>query len=164
MSVIAGAKGEVDQYVSEYFSVAKFRDAYAMNVPTLLEKDQWMTIDPGFKLYSLVLTRPVGRLRKNRIRASAEGGAPIQRRKCKHCGTPGHIARICKNPVDQAFRMEDQVGAANAEENEAAIQHEEIKAMDHKLLEPMDPEQIELMDRELLEPMDQELLELMDRE
>jgi hypothetical protein len=36
MSVIAGAEGEVDQYVSEYFSVAKFRAAYAMNIPTLL--------------------------------------------------------------------------------------------------------------------------------
>ena len=172
MSVIAGAEGEVDQYVSEYFSVAKFRAAYAMNVPTLLGKDQWMKVDPGFKLYSPVLTRPVGRPRKNRIRASAEGGPPIRRRKCKRCGIPGHIARLCKNPVDPAFGMEDQAGAANAEENEAAIQHEEIEAMDHEeieamdheLLEPMDPEQIEPMDRELLEPMDQELLELMDRE
>jgi hypothetical protein len=78
MSVIAGAEGEVDQYVSEYFSVAKFRVAYAMNVPTLLGKDQWMKVDLGFKLYSPVLTRPAGRPRKNRIRASAEGGAPIR--------------------------------------------------------------------------------------
>jgi hypothetical protein len=39
MSVIGGAEGEVDQYVSEYFSVAEFRAAYAMNVPTLLGKD-----------------------------------------------------------------------------------------------------------------------------
>jgi hypothetical protein len=65
ISVIAGAEGEVDQYVSEYFSVAKFRAAYAMNVPTLLGKDQWMKVDPGFKLYSTVLTRPTGRPRKN---------------------------------------------------------------------------------------------------
>jgi len=172
MSVIAGAEGEVDQYVSEYFSVAKFRAAYAMNVPTLLGKDQWMKVDPGFKLYSPVLTRPAGRPRKNRIRASAEGGPPIRRRKCKRCGIPGHIARLCKNPVDPAFGMEDQAGAANAEENEEAIQHEEIEAMDHEeieamdheLLEPMDPEQIEPMDRELLEPMDREQREQMDRE
>ena len=124
MSVIGGEEGEVDQYVSEYFSVAKFGVAYAMNVPTLLGKDQWMKVDPGFKLYSPVLTRLAGRPRKNRIRASAEGGAPIRKCKCKHCGIPGHIARLCKNPVDPAFGMEDQAGAANAEENEAAIQHE----------------------------------------
>jgi hypothetical protein len=146
MSVIAGVEGEIDQYVSEYFSVAKFRAAYAMNIPTLLGKNQWMKVDPGFKLYSPFLTRPAGRPRKNRIRASAEGGAPIRRRKCKRCGTPGHIARLCKNPVNPAFGMEDQAGAANAEENEAAIQHEEIEAMNQELLEPMD--------RELLEPMD----------
>jgi hypothetical protein len=72
MSVIVGVEGEVDQYVSEYFSVAKFRAVYAINIPTLLGKDQWMKVDPGFKLYSLVLTRPAGRPRKNRIRASAE--------------------------------------------------------------------------------------------
>jgi hypothetical protein len=150
--------------VSEYFSVAKFRAAYAMNVPTLLRKDQWMKVDPGFKLYSLGLTRPVGRPRKNRIRASAEGGAPIQRYKCKRCGTPTHIARLCKNPVVLAFEMEDQAGAANAEENEAAIQREEIEAMDHEEIEAMDRELLEPMDRELLEPMDRELLEPMDRE
>ena len=164
MSVIGGAEGEVDQYVSEYFSVAKFSAAYAMNVPTLLGKDQWMKVDPGFKLYSPVLTRPAGRPRKNRIRASAEGGAPIRRCKCKRCGNPGHIARLCKEKVDPTFGMEDQAGAANAEENEAAIQHEEIEAMDRELLEPMDREQIEPMDRELLEPMDREQREQMDRE
>jgi hypothetical protein len=107
MSVIAGAEGEVDQYVLEYFSVVKFRAAYAMNVPTLLGKDQWMIVDPGFKLYSPVLTRPAGRSRKNRIRASVEGGALIRRCKCKCCGTPRHITRLCKNPVDPAFGMED---------------------------------------------------------
>ena len=66
---------------------------------------------------------------------------------------PGHIARLCKQDVDPAFGMEDQAGAANVEENEAAIQHEEIEAMDQEQIEPMDRELLELMDRELLEPM-----------
>ena len=73
MTVIGGEDGEVDQYCSEYFSVAKFRAAYAENVPALLGKDQWNIVDPGFKLYSPVLTRPPGRPRKNRIRAGEEG-------------------------------------------------------------------------------------------
>ncbi|KAM0821904.1 hypothetical protein ACQ4PT_071866 [Festuca glaucescens] len=67
--------------------------------------------------------------------------------------------------------MEDQAGAANAEENEAAIQHEEIEAaIQHEEIEAaiqheeIDRELLEPMDRELLEPMDRELLELMDRE
>jgi hypothetical protein len=64
MTVIGGADGEVDQYCSNYFSVAKFRVAYAENVPALLGKDQWGIVDPGFKLHSPLLTRPPGRPKK----------------------------------------------------------------------------------------------------
>jgi hypothetical protein len=39
MTVIGDEIGEVDQYVSEYFSVAKFKATYAENVPALLGKD-----------------------------------------------------------------------------------------------------------------------------
>jgi hypothetical protein len=76
MGVIGGQEGEVDQYVLEYFSIAKFREAYAQNVPTLLGRAQWMQVNPGFKIYVPVLTRPIVHSRKNMIRASAEGGAP----------------------------------------------------------------------------------------
>jgi hypothetical protein len=76
MTVIGGADGEVDQYCSEYFSVAKFKAAYADNAPALLGKDQWNIVDPGFKLHSPVLTRPPGRPRKNRFRTGEEGRAP----------------------------------------------------------------------------------------
>ncbi|KAK1670552.1 hypothetical protein QYE76_058711 [Lolium multiflorum] len=86
---------------------------------------------------------------------------------------------IKSEPVDPAFGMEDQAGAANAEEIEAAIQNEEIEAaIQHEEIEaaiqPMEIEAaiqheeieaaIQPMDRELLEPMDRELLEPMDRE
>ncbi|XP_020167209.1 uncharacterized protein [Aegilops tauschii subsp. strangulata] len=92
MTIIGGEDGEVDQYCSEYFSVSKFRVAYAENVPALLGKDQWNIVDPGFKLRSPVLTRPPGRPRKNRIRVGEEGRVKKQR-KCKRCGILGHIAR-----------------------------------------------------------------------
>jgi hypothetical protein len=106
MTVIGGEDGEVDQYISEYFSVAKFKAAYASNVPALLGKDQWNIVDPGFKLHSPVLTRPPGRPRKNRIRRGEEGRVKRQR-KCKKCGTLGHIARLCTNPVDASFGEEE---------------------------------------------------------
>ena len=73
MTLIGGEDGEVDQYISDYFSVAKFRAAYASNVPALLGKDQWNIVDPGFKVHSPVLTRPPGRPRKNMIRRGEEG-------------------------------------------------------------------------------------------
>ncbi|KAK1670246.1 hypothetical protein QYE76_058405 [Lolium multiflorum] len=98
-----------------------------------------------------------------------------------HILTKNNYEVIKSEPVDPAFGMEDQAGAANAEENEAAIQleieaavqHEEIEAanaeeieaaIEHEEIEPMDREQREQMDVELLEPMDREQREHMDVE
>ncbi|KAK1665451.1 hypothetical protein QYE76_053610 [Lolium multiflorum] len=84
---------------------------------------------------------------------------------------PGLVIHTDACKVDPAFGMEDQAGAANAEENEvaiqleieAAVQHEEIEAanaeeieaaIEHEEIEPMDREEREQMDVELLEPME----------
>ena len=131
MTVIGGADGEVDQYCSDYFSVAKFMTAYADNVPALLGKDQWNIVDPGFKLCSPVLTRPPGRPKKNRYRAGEEGRVP-RKRACKKCGILGHIARLCTNPVDAAFGEEQRWTAANAEENAAAMAIEDATELENE--------------------------------
>ena len=120
MTVIGGADGEVDQYCSEYFSVAKFMAAYADNVPALLGKDQWNIVDPGFKLHSPIMTRPPGRPKKNRFRTGEEGRQP-------KCGVLGHIARLCTNPVEASFGEEERWTAANAEENAAAMEIEDAE-------------------------------------
>ena len=124
MTVIGGADGEVDQYCSEYFSVAKFMAAYADNVPALLGKDQWNIVDPGFKLHAPVITRPPGRPRNQRIRAGEEGRLP-KKRACKKCGVLGHIARLCTNAVDASFGEEERWTSANAEENATAMEIED---------------------------------------
>ena len=124
MTVNGGVDGEVDQYYAEYFSVAKFRAAYADHVHALLGKDQWILVDPGFKLHAPILKRPPGRPIKNRVRVGEEGRVPRQR-KCRKCGIPGHIARKCTNPVDASFGEEARWIAANAEENAAAMDNEE---------------------------------------
>jgi hypothetical protein len=127
MTIIGGADGEVDQYCSEYFSVAKFKAAYVDNVPALLGKDQWNIVDPGFKLHAHVLTRPPGRPRKSRFRIGEEGHVQ-KKRACKKCGGLGHIARLCTNPVDASFGEEERWTAPNAEENAAAMQIEDAAA------------------------------------
>nr|XP_045083495.1 uncharacterized protein LOC120962420 [Aegilops tauschii subsp. strangulata] len=124
MTVIGSADGEVDQYCSEYFSVAKFMVTYADNVPALLGKDQWNIVDPGFKLHAPVITRPPRRPRNQRIRAGEEGRLP-KKRACKKCGVLGHIARLCTNAVDASFGEEERWTAANAEENAAAMETED---------------------------------------
>ena len=53
---------------------------------------------------------------KVKIRRGEEGRVKSQR-KCKKCGTIGHIARKCTNPVDASFGEEEQWAATNGEEN-----------------------------------------------
>ena len=121
LNIIGGEEGKVDPYVSEYFSVAKFRAAYADNVPALLGKDQWEVYDPGFKLCPPMLNRAPGRPRVNRLRTAIEG-ATIKRRPCKRCGIVGYIQRKCNNRVPNQFgdEVEDENTVAAAEADAAA--------------------------------------------
>ncbi|KAK1551473.1 hypothetical protein QYE76_071957 [Lolium multiflorum] len=59
-----------------------------------------------------------------------------------HILTKNNYEVIKSEPVDPAFGMEDQAGAANAEENEAAIQLE-IEAVQHEVIEAANAEEIE---------------------
>jgi hypothetical protein len=69
---LRGVAGEIDQYVHEHYSIAKFKATYAENVPSIEAKHQWEVVNPGFVLNALVQTRAPGRPRKTRIRSSVE--------------------------------------------------------------------------------------------
>jgi hypothetical protein len=48
---LRGPAGEIDQYVDEYYFVARLNVTYADNVPSIEGKHQWETVDPGFVLH-----------------------------------------------------------------------------------------------------------------
>ncbi|KAM0905549.1 hypothetical protein ACQ4PT_017300 [Festuca glaucescens] len=50
--------GNIQQYVHEYYSVARFKATYVHALPALEGKQQWDIVDPGFKLCAPVLKRP----------------------------------------------------------------------------------------------------------
>jgi hypothetical protein len=108
--------GEIDQYVDEYYSIARLNVTYADNVPSIEEKHQWKTVDLGFVLHPPVQRRAPGRQRNVRIRSSAEGriGLGSRKRTCKRREGLSHIARGCKNAVDLAFEEDEHWGAKNA--------------------------------------------------
>ncbi|KAK1561735.1 hypothetical protein QYE76_017916, partial [Lolium multiflorum] len=90
-----------------------------------------------------------------------------------HILTKNNYEVIKSEPVDPAFGMEDQAGAANAEENEAAIQLEIEAAVQHEVIEAANAEEIEAanaeeieaaIEHEEIEPMDQDQREQMDVE
>ena len=101
---LPGPAGNIQQYVHDYYSVARFKATYAYALPAMEGKQQWDMVDPGFKLCAPVLKRAEGRSRKSRIRHRSEGaGLGARKRKCTRCGGSGHFGKYCDNTVDPAF-------------------------------------------------------------
>jgi hypothetical protein len=104
---LRGPPSDIESYVHDFYSVAKFKATYAENLPAMVSKQQWEPYDPGFKLCAPLMKRPPGRPRTKRIRARSEGGRLGARKiKCRRCGGFGHTQRICKESVDPAFGEE----------------------------------------------------------
>ncbi|GJR13119.1 transposase, MuDR [Tanacetum coccineum] len=56
-----------EKYCDPYFTIEKFKDAYAFGVATMPGKDQWVRLETGEKIYPPIIKRPAGRPRKNRF-------------------------------------------------------------------------------------------------
>ena len=98
---LPGPAGNIQQYVHDYYSVARFKATYAYALPAMEGKQQLDMVDPGFKLCAPVLKRAAGRPRKSRIRPRSEGaGLGARKRKCTRCGGSGHFGKYCDNTVD----------------------------------------------------------------
>ncbi|CAH1443875.1 unnamed protein product [Lactuca virosa] len=89
-----------DKYVDTYFTVDKFKEAYALEISPMPGKDQWVNIETVEKIYPPIIKRPPGRPKKNRIIPHDE---PKKRHRCPRCGMYGHHQRTCKNPASQGF-------------------------------------------------------------
>ena len=123
ITTLSGPAGNIQQYVHEYYSVARFKDTYAVPLPTLEGKHQWDVVNPGFKLRAPVLKRAKGRPRKSRIRARSEGaGLGARKRKCNRCGGSGHFGRYCDHAVDPAFG--ERLDETDDDEQQVGIEQE----------------------------------------
>lgn len=89
----------MEGYVHNYYSVAKFRAAYEGVVQPITGKNQWPKVDLGFKLFPPLGKRSAGRPRKNRFPSFLEKGKSSRARrqcKCSRCGELGHRADGCR--------------------------------------------------------------------
>ncbi|KAM0863668.1 hypothetical protein ACQ4PT_044427 [Festuca glaucescens] len=129
MDSIYGQAGNIQQYVHDYYFVAKFKATYAHALPALEGKQQWDIVDPGFKLCPPVLKRAAGRPRKSQIRPRSKGaGLGPRRRNCTKCGGSGHFAKYCDNTVDPVFG--ECFDAPNDEQNDEQSDEPNEDAMD----------------------------------
>jgi SWIM zinc finger len=85
----------MEDYVHEYYSLDKFRAAYAGRIPALTNKSKWVNVDLGYKVLPPLMKRSAGRPRKERIFGCLE--PKKKRQQCKKCKQFGHQQRTCKN-------------------------------------------------------------------
>jgi hypothetical protein len=92
---------ELEDYVDPYYSVQKFKAAYASPVPPMPSKEEWEKVDLDFKLLPPLCKRAAGRPRNRRLVGVEEGGSGIRgKRRCKRCGGYGHLQKTCNETVD----------------------------------------------------------------
>ena len=100
LCIITSIRGyNIEDYVHDYYSVAKFKKAYGKSVKPMTDRNQWPQVDPGFKLWPPILKRAAGRPRKRRFKSAAEGGTQTKTTKCSRCNQLGHMAKTCNEYV-----------------------------------------------------------------
>ncbi|KAM0920763.1 hypothetical protein ACQ4PT_007324 [Festuca glaucescens] len=159
-----GQAGNIQQYVHDYYSVAKFKATYAHALPALEGKQQWDIVDPGFKLCPPVLKRAAGRPRKSQIRPRSEGDelGPT-RRKCTRCGGSGHFAKYCDNVVDPSFGEcfdapnDEQNDEQSDEPNEVAMDSTNDEQTDDQNEDPMEATSDDQIDDPIEAPNDEQI-------
>jgi hypothetical protein len=57
----------MEDYVHEYYSIAKFKTVYTGVIKSMTDKSQWGNGDSGFKVLPPKMKRPPGKPRKERI-------------------------------------------------------------------------------------------------
>jgi hypothetical protein len=65
----------MENFVDDYFSVEKFKKAYARRVEPLGDRSFWPQVELEYEVCAPLLKRSVGRQRKNRIKGCLKGGS-----------------------------------------------------------------------------------------
>ena len=89
---------KIEDYVHEYYSVARFKKAYEARVEGIPDRSQWPQVDLGFKVHPPLLGRGPGRPKVQRIRGCMEKRTTKKKVKCSRCRALGHFAKTCKEP------------------------------------------------------------------
>ena len=86
----------IDDFVHEYYSVARFKATYEDRVEPMPDRSQWPEIDLGFKVHPPLLGRAAGRPKVQRQRGCLEKNPDKKKVRCSRCGGFGHFAKTCK--------------------------------------------------------------------
>jgi hypothetical protein len=90
-----GSVVHMEDYVHEYYSIERFKKAYAGVFNPKTSKHQWACVEVGYKICKSKLRRKSGRPIIARIKVSDEP-SNRKKKKCSECNELGHIARYCQ--------------------------------------------------------------------
>nr|GEV79656.1 hypothetical protein [Tanacetum cinerariifolium] len=98
---VVKCKGKRDnnwkKYVDGYFTIEKFKEAYAMEISPMLAMDQWLhtrIVEKYTRLLSNARLDDQGRLELRHMMRE-------KKHKCPRCGKLGHYEKRCKNSAPQ---------------------------------------------------------------
>jgi hypothetical protein len=111
---ICANRGKIADYVHPYYSVEKFRAAYASRIPNLKDRSQCNFVDLGYKLYPPKQKRAAGRPKVQRHKGFLEPGKRTV--KCKRCGGFGHFEKTCKLAEKSDSSSDDDDNSSDSEE------------------------------------------------
>ncbi|XP_071690280.1 uncharacterized protein [Rutidosis leptorrhynchoides] len=64
---IASIRDSLDKHVDQYFTIEKFKEAYALEISPMLGKDQWVPKATHDKIFPPIIKRPPGRPKKREL-------------------------------------------------------------------------------------------------
>jgi hypothetical protein len=99
LCIITSIRGNIEDNVHEYYSIAKFKKAYGNCVKPMTDKKQWPAVNLGFKLWPPILKRAADRPRERRYKSAVDGGTGKTSRRCRRCKQFGHMAKTCNEYV-----------------------------------------------------------------
>jgi hypothetical protein len=101
-------------YLHEYYSVQKFKAAYANPIPPLTDQSQWPEVDIEFTLSPPLMRRKAGRPQQSRFKAWFEKGGSRKKGKKdeKNNGKPKRAQKGNKNRCKRCEELGHRAGSA----------------------------------------------------
>nr|XP_045087826.1 uncharacterized protein LOC123495117 [Aegilops tauschii subsp. strangulata] len=99
-------------YLHEYYSVARFKTAYATPIPALIDQSQWPEMDIEFSMCPPLTKRKAGRPKQSRFKAWFEKGGSSK--KGKKDGKPKRAQKVTKTDASCARNLGTEWDLSNA--------------------------------------------------
>jgi hypothetical protein len=98
-------------YLHEYYSIARFRAAYATPIPALTDQSQWPEVDIEFSMCPPITRRKAGMPKQNRFKAWFEKGGSSKKEKKDNAEKPKRTQKGNKNRCKLCEKLRHKISS-----------------------------------------------------